>query len=114
MGVLKPLQGLQPQARNFLGTASCGASPWNLPAVEDAARGACQDQALGAYPDSNNTKESHALSAEIPPLRVAQPQRTTSVRPISPSVQHAKRECVRERVGVLSVRVLCPCVCGTH
>lgn len=37
MGLLRPLQGLQPGSRNFLGTASCGASPWTLPAVEEAA-----------------------------------------------------------------------------
>lgn len=49
---------------------------------------ACQDQALGAYPDVNPVLErATALSAEIPPLGMAQ-QNTAFLKPISLSVQH--------------------------
>lgn len=41
MGLLRPLQGHQPESRNFLGTASCRASPWTFPTVEEATRGTC-------------------------------------------------------------------------
>lgn len=66
MGLLKPLQGLQPTSRNSPGTASCGASSWTLPAMEEAAQEpqefcCLSDQALGVNPEFNPTLQSHSF-----------------------------------------------------
>ncbi|XP_045418732.1 protein O-mannosyl-transferase 2 isoform X2 [Lemur catta] len=86
MGLLKPLQGLQPTSRNSPGTASCGASSWTLPAMEEAAQEpqefcCLSDQALGVNRSLTQHYRATALSA-------APTERTVSLRPISPSVRH--------------------------
>lgn len=87
MGLLRPLQGLQPEPKNFLGTTSCGASPWILPAVGEAARGTC-GILLPAGTTPWEPLELNPPEPWVPPLRLAQQQATTSRRLISLSVQH--------------------------
>lgn len=95
VGLLRPLRGLQPETRTFVGTASCEASPRTLPAVEEVAQGACGPPLpAGAPPWERKLLGSTValLLRRGSSTGSAQPQ-TTSLSGLSPVGGVRKDEC---------------------